>query len=307
MALEIFHFQAKNNQVYAKYLEFTHFKPDKIVEIGDIPFLPIELFKTLKVTSSAILENTLFFSSSSTTGQGISHHFVPDIEHYKMALRKSFEYQFGDIERFTFRFLLPSYLEREGSSLVFMAEELVNISKKGGFYLHNMDKLAHDLENDIKNNYEVILLSVSFALMDFAEKFPMDLSKVIVMETGGMKGRRAEIIRNELHSYLKKQLNSDKILSEYGMTELFSQVYSSGDGIFECPPWMKVIVNQTTDPFCREKTGRTGCINIIDLANIDSCCFIATTDLGRVYKNGCFEVLGRYDHSDVRGCNLMID
>ena len=305
LALEIFYYQAKYNPVYSKFLQLIDVRPERISGIAEIPHLPVEFFKNHEVSSINLNDQTPVFKSSSTSGQGISRHYVPDIELYHTSFTKCFEYQFGNIEDYTFRFLLPSYLERSDSSLVYMAEELLKISGKGGFYLNDLKKLAIDLTNDIKLRRKVILLGVSFALLDFAENYSMDLSNVIIMETGGMKGRRREITRRELHQFLMLKLNTAHIASEYGMTELLSQAYSIKGGIFNCPPWMKVTLGQTTDPFGIEKKGKTGRIKIIDLANIDSCCFLATSDLGRVHDDGSFEVLGRFDRSDARGCNLM--
>ncbi len=303
--MEIFYYQAKYNPVYSKFLTLIDKRPETVLDTDDIPYLPIDFFKNHIISCSPVDNKTAFFSSSSTTGRGTSQHYLNDTQIYHTSFIKSFELQFGKITDYTFRFLLPSYLERSGSSLVYMAEELLKISGQGGFYLNDFKKLADDLTNDKKLERRVILLGVSFALLDFAEQYPMDLSNVLVMETGGMKGRRKEITRSELHDFLKQKLYVNQIASEYGMTELLSQAYSIKDGIFDCPPWMKVSIGQTTDPFELEKTGKTGTLKIIDLANIESCCFISTSDLGRIFDDGSFEVLGRFDNSDVRGCNLL--
>lgn len=305
LALEIFYFQAKYNPVYSKFLQLIDIRPESILNTDDIPYLPVEFFKDHCVSCQPVNDQTTVFTSSSTTGIGVSKHYVTDISLYHTSFIKCFEIHFGSVKDYTFRFLLPSYLERNGSSLVYMAQELLKISGKGGFYLHNFDKLAEDIIQDKKTGNKVILLGVSFALMDFAEKYPMDLSTFIIMETGGMKGKRKEMTRGELHSFLMKKWNTSHIASEYGMTELLSQAYSIKDGIFKCPPWMKISIGQTTDPFGLEKQGKTGNIKIMDLANVNSCSFINTSDLGRVYDDGSFEVLGRFDNSDVRGCNLM--
>lgn len=305
LALEIFYYQAKYNPVYSKFLKLINKRLEYILDIEDIPYLPIDFFKNHAVSCNPINDKTPFFSSSSTTGQGASRHYLPDINLYHTAFTKSFEFQFGNIKDYTFRFLLPSYMERSGSSLVYMAEKLLKISGSGGFYLNNFAKLTDDLNEDKKLGRKIILLGVSFALLDFAEQFSLDLSGVTIMETGGMKGRRKEITRPELHNFLKQKLNVSQITSEYGMTELLSQAYSIKDGIFNCPPWMKISIGQTTDPLGLEKTGKTGTLKIIDLANIESCCFISTSDLGRASQDGSFEVLGRFDNSDVRGCNLL--
>lgn len=303
--MEIFYFQAKYNPVYSKFLQLIDIRPESILSAEDIPYLPVEFFKGHCVSCQPVDDQTTVFTSSSTTGVGVSHHYITDLNLYDISSTKSFEFQFGAVEDYTFRFLLPSYLERNGSSLVYMAQHFLKKSEKGGFYLNDFDKLAEDIIRDKKNGNKVMLLGVSFALMDFAEKYPMDLSNLIIMETGGMKGRRREMTRGELHSFLKQKWNTSQIASEYGMTELLSQAYSIRDGIFKCPPWMKISIGQTTDPFGLEKIGKTGTIKIMDLANINSCCFISTSDLGRVYEDGSFEVLGRFDNSDVRGCNLL--
>jgi hypothetical protein len=306
LARHIFYYQAKYNAVYAKFLQLIDIRPQQIEKIEDIPYLPIEFFKTHMVSCSDIDEDCFCFTSSSTTGTGLSKHFIPNIELYHKAFIQSFQYQYGKIKDFTFRFLLPSYLEREGSSLVYMATEMLKISKKGGFYIHNFDKLQMDLMADKKSKRKTIMLGVSYALLDFSENYSMDLSDIIVMETGGMKGQRKEMVREELHGILKHNLNCSQIASEYGMTELLSQAYSKENGLFNCPPWMRISVAQTTDPLKNEGIGKSGLIQVMDLSNIDSCCFIGTSDLGKVYENGTFEVLGRFDHSEARGCNLMV-
>lgn len=307
LALEIFYYQAKNNSVYSKYLELIDVRPESILQIENIPFLPIQFFKNFTVSCLDISENTEFFESSSTGGEGVSRHYIHDKNLYQTSLITCFEYALGDPKDYTFRFLLPSYLERGRSSLVYMANVLLEISGKGGFYLNDFKKLATDLKQDISRGEKVVLLGVSFALLDFAKLFPMDLQNTIVMETGGMKGRGPEIIRAELQSFLMDKFQLKQIASEYGMTELLSQAYSLRDGKFICPPQMKILIHQTTDPFTPERLGKTGQINIIDLANIESCCFIATSDLGRIHQDGSFEVMGRFDNSDVRGCNLMYE
>lgn len=304
--MELFYYQSKNNAVYAKFLRLIDIRPEQILEASEIPFMPIDFFKNFKVISGETNNDEICFTSSSTSGEGVSKHYVRDIQIYHEAFKNSFEYFFDKIDQYTFRFLLPSYLEREGSSLIYMAKEMLSISGKGGFYLNDFEQLKRDLESDKKSENPTLLLGVSFALLDFAEQFPMDLSHVSVMETGGMKGKRKEMVRDELHGFLRQQFKVEQIASEYGMTELLSQAYSIGNGIFKCPPWMKVYIGQTTDPFASEQLGKTGLIKIIDLSNIQSCAFIATSDLGRVYIDGSFEILGRFDHSDARGCNLMV-
>ncbi len=305
LALELFYYQAKYNPVYANYLKLINVSPHSITEIDDIPYLPIDFYKHHVVSCQPKSVNSHVFLSSSTTGMGQSKHYVNDINQYINAFSKSFEFCFGNITNFSFRFLLPSYMEREGSSLIYMAQKLLSISGSGGFYLTNFKQLAYDLAQDIAEKRPTILLGVSYALIDFAKEFPMDLSSIIVMETGGMKGRREEITRPQLHHYLKNQFNHSQIASEYGMTELLSQAYSTKDGLFRPPPWMKINVGKTTDPFELEKFGKTGCLKIMDLSNYESCSFIHTSDLGRVFEDGSFEISGRFDHSDLRGCNLM--
>jgi len=325
LALEIFYYQAKNNPVYSKFLHLIDIRPESIIDAVNIPYLPVEFFKNHQVVctpynkdipntleirkdeslSSPNIGNMTVFTSSSTTGTGVAKHYVPDLDIYHQSLVNSFELHFGKPEDFTFRFLLPSYLERGGSSLVYMANYLLKLSGKGGFYINDYKALATDLEKDIHQENKVILLGVSFALMDFADAYPMNLSQVTIIETGGMKGRKKEITRYELHDQLKEAFKTEKIASEYGMTELLSQAYSLSHGLFTCPPWMRLSIRSTTDPFAKETQGKTGGINIMDLANIDSCCFLATSDLGRQMDNGCFEVLGRFDNSDIRGCSLL--
>ncbi|MEO6849860.1 MAG: acyl transferase, partial [Mucilaginibacter sp.] len=248
------------------------------------------------------------FTSSGTTGMFNSRHLVTDLIWYEESFRKAFELFYGDIEDHCILALLPSYLEREGSSLIYLAEDLVKRSGNpdSGFYLYNHEDLFKQLKKQQEAKKPTLLIGVTFALLDFVEHCPIDFSQLIVMETGGMKGRRKEMIREELHQTLCKGFGVNAIHSEYGMTELLSQAYSKGDGIFNCPPWMKVIARDTNDPISTVEHGKTGGINVIDLANSNSCAFIATQDLGKVYADGSFEVLGRFDDSDVRGCNLLI-
>ncbi|MCC6721900.1 MAG: acyl transferase [Bacteroidia bacterium] len=307
LALEIFNFQSKNNKIYSSYLNFLGIKPQRVNDISKIPFLPIEFYKNHIVSSANNINYIKVFESSSTSGIGISSHYVYDLSFYFKTAQNCFTNFYGDIKNFTFRFLLPSYIERGNSSLIYMANDFLKISGKGSFYQKNFDKLYNDLNDDLKKGNRVVLLGVSFALLDFAKKYNFDLSKIIIMETGGMKGRRKEITRQELHDFLKKQFNTEKVHSEYGMTEIFSQAYSKGDGIYNCVPWMKVITTEPGDPFALQKIGKTGRINIIDLANIYTCCFLSTSDIGRVYDDNSFEVLGRIDNSDIRGCSLFFE
>ena len=307
VALEIFKHQFNNNKVYRSFCDLLYIHPSDVTKIEQIPFLPIQFFKTREVLSSKekIAE---IFTSSGTTGSITSKHLVTDINFYKDSYLKGFAHFYGNIEDYVVLALLPNYLERKGSSLVFMVDDLIAKSKnsESGFYLNNLDELAKKLINLDKNGQKVLLIGVSFALLDLIEKHQFNLKNTIVMETGGMKGRRKELIRNELHQLLKSGFKVDKIHSEYGMTELLSQAYSKGNGIFETPNWMQILTRDTEDALTILDKEKTGGINVIDLANYNSCSFIATQDLGKVHKNGTFEIIGRFDNSDIRGCNLMV-
>jgi len=307
MALEIFQFQANNNLVYKEFLTYLQTDIPSVKNISEIPFLPIQFFKSHKVFSSEESIQRIFLSSG-TTGNEQSKHFVTDLSIYEESFTKGFEHFYGPIEDFVVLALLPSYMERDGSSLIYMVNDFIQKSKneKSGFYLNNLEELAQNLEELDKNNEKVLLIGVSFALLDLVEKYKFQLKNTIVMETGGMKGRRKELIREELHQILRDGFGVENIHSEYGMTELLSQAYSKGNGIFECPPWMKILTRDTEDALTVLPEGKSGGINIIDLANSNSCSFIATQDLGKTYPNGLFEVLGRFDNSDIRGCNLMV-
>ncbi|MBT8257867.1 MAG: acyl transferase, partial [Bacteroidia bacterium] len=280
--------------------------PSEIRSIDKIPFLPIQFFKTHMVLSS---KETIEveFKSSGTSGQERSTHYVTDLELYKKSFVNGFKHFYGPINDFAILALLPSYLERQGSSLVYMVDHMISLSThaESGFFLNDIDKLATVLNELDKNGKRVLLLGVSFALLDLVEKHQFNLKNTIIMETGGMKGRRQELIREDLHKILKSGFDVENIHSEYGMTELLSQAYSKGKGRFQTPPWMKVLTRDSEDPFYILPAGSSGGINIIDLANLHSCAFIATQDLGKIYPDGSFEVLGRFDHSDIRGCNLM--
>jgi phenylacetate-coenzyme A ligase PaaK-like adenylate-forming protein len=306
-ALQIFRFQAQNCAVYREFI--TNLKVDigAIRHIDQIPFLPISFFKSHKVLSSTD-EVQATFTSSGTTGMINSQHHVTDVNWYEESFRRAFNIFYGDIKDYCILALLPSYLEREGSSLIYMAEDLVEQSNNpnSGFFLYNHDELFQQLKKQQLAKKPTLLIGVTFALLDFVEHYPINFPGLIVMETGGMKGRRKEMIREELHHVLCNGFGVDTIHSEYGMTELLSQAYSKGNGIFDCPPWMKVITRDTNDPISNLDNDKTGGINVIDLANINSCSFIATQDLGKVYSDGSFEVLGRFDNSDIRGCNLLI-
>jgi len=307
IALQVFKYQFDNNNVYRSFCDLLYVHPSDIKTIEEIPFLPIQFFKSHKVVSSNNnIQET--FSSSGTTGNITSKHLVTDISWYQESFTKGFEHFYGKIEDYAVLALLPNYLERSGSSLVYMVDDFIKKSKsqESGFYLNNLDELANKLvELDAKGT-KILLIGVSFALLDLIEKHQFELKNTIVMETGGMKGRRKEITREELHSVLSNGFGVAKIHSEYGMTELLSQGYSKGDGVFNCPPWMKILIRDTDDPLSILSNQKSGGINVIDLANYNSCSFIATQDLGRIHANGTFSVLGRFDNSDIRGCNLMV-
>ena len=302
VALEVFRFQALHCAPYRDYLQLIGVSPDKVLKVDDIPFLPIELFKTHKVYCGKN-EPEMVFSSSSTTGMIPSKHYVADIAIYEESFVRGFELFYGKPSDMAIFALLPNYLEREGSSLVYMFDRLIDMSAGGGFYLHDLDKLVHDMENC---PYPKILLGVTYALLDLAELYPIKLNDTIVMETGGMKGRRKELPKEELHSQLCKAFGVDAIHSEYGMAELLSQGYSSGSGIFRTPPWMKIVIRDINDPFSIMASGVTEGINVIDLANIYSCSFIQTQDMGARYDSGEFKIFGRITGSEIRGCNLLV-
>ncbi len=309
VSLEVFKYQIAGNLVYQKYVNELGIDPDSVNSAEMIPFLPIEFFRNQRViTGDKKVE--IIFVSSGTAGVIPGKHYVTDLRLYEESFLRSFRINYGDPEGYLICALLPSYTDREGSSLVYMADNLIKRSSHpdSGFYKNNIDDLLKVIDEARGLNKKILLLGVSFALVDLAEIYSPDLSGVIVMETGGMKGRRKEITRQELHSFLKEEFNVHSIHSEYGMTELMSQAYSKGDGLFYSPPWMKVMIRDPHDPlFCYVETGKAGGINIIDLANINSCSFIATGDLGRVHQDYGFEVLGRFDSSDIRGCNLLME
>lgn len=307
VALKVFNFQYANNSIYRQWINNINIDVSSIKHYLQIPYLPISLFKTQEIKSFSETPE-IIFTSSGTTSNNTSKHFVKNIDLYKEAYIKSFNKFYGDIEQYTFLALLPSYLEREGSSLIMMAEDLIMRSnyEESGFYLYNYEDLYKTLLNLKKANRKVILLGVSFALLEFAEQYKIDFPELIIMETGGMKGKRKELLRSELHNIFKSAFGVKNIHSEYGMTELLSQAYSKGDGIFNCPPQMKITIRDTNDPLSLESAGKSGGINIIDLYNIHSCSFISSQDLGKTYSDGSFEILGRFDNSDIRGCNLLI-
>ncbi|MCL7762157.1 acyl transferase [Polaribacter sp. Z014] len=307
VALEVFKHQFKNNKVYRSFCDLLYIHPSSVSKVEEIPFLPIQFFKSRKVLSSLEeIEET--FTSSGTTGSLTSKHFVTDINVYKESYLKGFAHFYGNIEDYVVLALLPNYLERNGSSLVFMVDDLIKKSNnsESGFYLNNIEELAKKLVELDKKGQKTLLIGVSFALLDLIEMKQFNLKNTIIMETGGMKGRRKELIRDELHQLLQNGFGVTEIHSEYGMTELLSQAYSNGNGIFDTPPWMKILTRDTEDALTIQQPGKTGGINVIDLANYNSCSFIATQDLGKVDKNGTFEIIGRFDNSDIRGCNLMV-
>jgi phenylacetate-coenzyme A ligase PaaK-like adenylate-forming protein len=307
LALSIFRFQAINNPVYKAFLNYVKCDINKFTQIEDIPFLPIQFFKSHRVLSNKNqVEET--FLSSGTTGSKQSKHYVADLSLYEKSYLEGFSHFYGNINDYTILALLPSYLDRNGSSLIYMASDLIKKSgkAKSGFYLDNLEALAELLNSLDKKGEKVLLIGVSFALLDLIEKYQFNLNHTTVMETGGMKGRRKELVRQELHQQLCKGFGVNKIHSEYGMTELLSQGYSKGNGLFKTPPWMRILIRDTEDAFTILPHNQTGGLNIVDLANLNSCSFIATQDLGKTYSDGSFEVLGRFDNSDIRGCNLMV-
>ncbi len=334
-ALKVFRFQHENNKVYRDFCDFLKVNPQQVKSLQQIPFLPIQFFKSHNVVSNTSPAEVTF-TSSGTTGMVTSKHLVTDVSLYEESYRKGFSEFYGNIEDYVVLALLPSYLEREGSSLIYMVEDLIKLSNQpdSGFYLHNHDDLIKKLTDLDESGQNVILIGVTYALLDLIETFnnkqssvenekkvldnfgqktenlskkhQFQLKNTIIMETGGMKGKRKEMIREELHEQLCKGFGVNAIHSEYGMTELLGQAYSLGEGVFECPSWMHILVRDPEDALTYLKDGKTGGINVIDLANINSCSFIATQDLGKKNPNNSFEVLGRFDNSDIRGCNLMV-
>jgi phenylacetate-coenzyme A ligase PaaK-like adenylate-forming protein len=307
ITLKVFRHQYEHNQVYQDFCSLLKKDKTNVKSLEEIPFLPIQFFKSHAVlsTSNPIQEK---FTSSGTSGMISSKHLVTDLSLYEQSFRKAFSQFYGNSEDYVILALLPSYLEREGSSLIYMVNDLIESSNhpESGFYLHNYDELVQQLIKIDSSGQNVLLIGVTYALLDVVEKQTFQLKNTIIMETGGMKGKRKEIIREELHEILGNGFGVSAIHSEYGMTELLSQAYSLGNGIFECPPWMQILIRDTEDALTYVDFGKTGGINVIDLANINSCSFIATQDLGKKNPNHSFEVLGRFDSSDIRGCNLMV-
>jgi len=311
-ALQLFRWQAQYNLVYQQYIAHLGKDPAAVQAVHEIPFLPINLFKHHRIVSddfASPAQQWHYFESSGTTGQEPSRHYVADVPFYHHVCRSIFEQEYGSLQEYHIFALLPSYLERQHASLVSMADFFIQGSQSelSGFYLDDYQTLIDHLATARKSERKVLLIGVSFALLELAENYQPDLQGVIVVETGGMKGRRKEIIREELHQILQQHLNLEQVHAEYGMTELFSQAYAPQRGQFKSPDWMRVYIRDVNDPFCLDYNLRYGGINIIDLANIDSCAFIETQDLGRFHTStNSFEVLGRMDNTDMRGCNLMV-
>ncbi|MBX2826824.1 MAG: acyl transferase [Flavobacteriaceae bacterium] len=305
-AFEVFRWQYEHVPIYRRFCDLLKTDPTQINAIEKIPFLPISFFKSHTIMARGMTSETVF-TSSGTTGQIPSTHWVANTQLYQRSFLEGFKIRYGIPEDWTILALLPSYLEREGSSLIYMVDTLVNKSKfsESGFYLYDHDNLAEALYSLEEKGQKTLLIGVSFALLDLLESHNFKLKHTLVMETGGMKGRRKEMVREELHEILKRGFGVSHIHSEYGMTELLSQAYSKGEGLFHCPPWMEVLTRDPEDALSTI-TGKTGGINVIDLANLYSCSFIATEDLGKKHADGSFEILGRFDTSDIRGCNLMV-
>jgi len=307
VALEIFGHQARTNIIYKNYISYLGIDINTVKKYTDIPFLPIQFFKTQHILEENMLPQ-ITFTSSGTTGMVNSQHHVPDLDWYEQSFRKTFEIFYGDIKDIAILALLPNYLEREGSSLIYMIDDLMKASaqEESNYFLYNHEELYTVLQALNAKGTKTILIGVTYALLDFIERYSIDFPNLIVMETGGMKGKRKEMIREELHEVLCTGFGVDKIHSEYGMTELLSQGYSYGEGLFQTPPWMKILIRDTNDPLVLLDNKKTGAINVIDLANYHSCAFIATQDLGKFHPDGTFEILGRFDNADIRGCNLLV-
>ena len=308
LALKIFHFQYDQNKIYRLYSDALKVAPEKVNHYKQIPFLPVSFFKTHSVVSECASPEKKFLSSG-TTGMQCSMHEILDLSVYNVSLLQGFERFYGPVDKYAIFALTPDRQQNPDSSLIYMINEWIRKSKSkySGFYLDRSELLASLLKKQESSGESTILIGLSYALMDFAETFPISLSSVIIMETGGMKGKRKEMIREELHAFLSNRFNCENIHSEYGMTELLSQAYAKEHGRFMSPPWMKVLIRDTNDPLSLLPIGKSGGINIIDFANFNSCSFLALQDLGKMNIDGTFEVLGRFDYSDLRGCNLMVD
>lgn len=308
VCLDVFHYQVVNNPVYSKWFNALSLDVNVIHHVEEIPFMPIEFFKSQRVISgNEDVEVT--FTSSGTTGLVTSSHYICDTDIYKQSYLEGFKLEYGDPSEWVIIGLLPAYLERPGSSLVHMTQGLIEASGKpeSGFFLYNLEELKEKLVQLAIRKQKVWLIGVSFALLDLAEMSPSAWPQLVIVETGGMKGRRKELIRSELHQQIKQSWPIEHLHSEYGMTELLSQAWMKKDERFVCPPWMKIAIRDASDPFQLLSENKNGGIQIIDLANIDSCSFISTSDLGKKFEDGSFEVLGRFDNSDIRGCNLLVD
>ncbi len=307
LALSLFHYQYLNNAVYQKYVDLLKIKPDLVTSVEAIPCMPVSFFKNHTITSGSFTPELEFYSSK-TTGQQSSVHYIKSAALYEKSLMKGFEQHFGKLTDYSIFALLPSYLERENASLVYMVDTLIKATKKstGGFYLYNHQQLVRDIKAAQSRGENIILWGVSFALLDLAEDYSGQLKNIRIIETGGMKGRRKELTRKELHDTLKEAFTPVAIDSEYGMTELLSQAWSINETPFKSPAWLKIFIRDTYDPRNYLTKGQQGLINVIDLANIHSCAFLETNDLGIMRESG-FEVLGRFDQSEIRGCNLMIE
>ena len=305
ICLQIYELQMDNNPIYSAYSQII-LKGKSPKKLEEIPFLPIEFFKTEQIICVTQKIEEIFLSSGTTGNQ--SKHLVSDLSIYENSFQNAFQLFYGDITDYCILSLLPNYREREGSSLIYMVDDLIKRSNhpKSGFYLNNYKEVSETILELEKNGQKTLLIGVSYALLDLAKDYPMNLENTIIMETGGTKGKRKELLKEELHKILKETFSLDSIHSEYGMTELLSQSYSEGDNIFKTPPWKKVLIRDVNDPLTILGKNRSGGINIIDLANIYSCPFIATQDLGRLHEDESFSVLGRFDNSDVRGCNLLV-
>ena len=308
VAMEVFAYQYQHTQIYRQFCDSMKHTPDNVRTLADIPFLPVQFFKSHEVIADGHPAQKIF-ESSTTSGTIPSRHLVADLELYEQSYLRAFELFYGHPRQYCFLALLPSYLDRGTSSLLYMADDLIRRSenKLSGFINKDIEELKLRIKAAKQNGHKIFLLGVTYALLDFAEAYQVDLSGDIIMETGGMKGRRQELTREEIHTILKDAFNVTFIHSEYGMTELLSQAYSTGEGIFRCPPWMRVIARDPYDPMSYVGADKTGALNIIDLANLYSCSFLSVSDLGRVYQDGSFEVLGRIDNADIRGCNLMYE
>jgi hypothetical protein len=307
-SLQVFEYQYKNNSIYRLFSDLLHRNPDNATSLEDIPFLPISFFKTHKVVTGDWNPETVF-ESSGTAGMQQSKHYIKDTALYEKSFTEGFRYFYGDPKEYCFLALLPSYIERQGSSLIYMMKKLMEQSghSDNGFYLHEHEALKNKLLELDRSGQKTILWGVTYALLDFSENQHFHLKNTIVFETGGMKGKRKEITRDMLHRILTERFGVETIHSEYGMAELLSQTYSKGSGLFQMPAWMKIMIREIDDPLSFAGRGATGGVNVIDLANIHSCSFIATQDLGKLYSDNSFEILGRFDVADMRGCNLLID